>query len=123
MMNRPASSSRCWKRFAPSSNPSVTPPLASTVDMQQDAFLQAIFAAPDDDTPRLVYADWLDEHRDAPRAEFIRLQIELSRLSEDDERHWELKDRESALLEKHRAKWLGGIGKVVSDPQFERGFV
>jgi uncharacterized protein (TIGR02996 family) len=26
------------------------------------AFLQAIMAAPDDDAPRLIYADWLDEH-------------------------------------------------------------
>jgi uncharacterized protein (TIGR02996 family) len=29
---------------------------------QHEAFLRAIFDAPDDDTPRLVYADFLDEH-------------------------------------------------------------
>jgi uncharacterized protein (TIGR02996 family) len=27
----------------------------------ETVFLQAICADPDDDTPRLVYADWLDE--------------------------------------------------------------
>src|SRR5213082_997433 len=34
------------------------------------ALLRAIAAAPDDDTPRLVYADWLDERgtTDADRA-------------------------------------------------------
>ena len=37
-----------------------------------DAFLQAILDAPDDDTPRLVYADWLEEHGQPDRAEFIR---------------------------------------------------
>jgi uncharacterized protein (TIGR02996 family) len=44
------------------------------------ALLAAIREHPDDDTPRLAYADWLDEHGgplDRDRAEFIRLQIEL----------------------------------------------
>ncbi len=45
-------------------------------------FLQAICENPDDDTPRLVYADWLEEHGNAERAEFIRTQIDLSRLPE-----------------------------------------
>lgn len=44
------------------------------------AFLQAIIASPDDDTPRLAAADWLDEHDDPDRAAFIRLQVELARL-------------------------------------------
>jgi uncharacterized protein (TIGR02996 family) len=35
------------------------------------AFLQAILDSPDDDTPRLVYADWLDEHGQTERAEFL----------------------------------------------------
>jgi uncharacterized protein (TIGR02996 family) len=42
----------------------------------QAAFLKAVIAAPDDDLPRLIYADWLDERGD-PRGEFIRCQIEL----------------------------------------------
>lgn len=46
---------------------------------EQEAFTLAIVTDPLDDTPRLVYADWLDEHGDALRAEFIRVQIELSR--------------------------------------------
>lgn len=41
------------------------------------ALLRAILAAPDDDTPRLIYADWLDEHgttdADEARVEYIRL--------------------------------------------------
>ena len=45
-----------------------------------DAFLQAILESPDDDTPRLAYADWLDEHGDPDRAEFLRVQGLLARL-------------------------------------------
>jgi uncharacterized protein (TIGR02996 family) len=47
---------------------------------QADAFLQAICAKPEDDTPRLVYADWLEEQGDTDRAEFIRVQCELEKV-------------------------------------------
>jgi uncharacterized protein (TIGR02996 family) len=47
----------------------------------RDALLRAVVANPDDDAPRLVYADWLDEHGDPDRAEFIRIQIELHHLA------------------------------------------
>ena len=40
--------------------------------------LAEIYAAPDDDAPRLVYADWLQERGD-PRGEFIALQLERAR--------------------------------------------
>lgn len=43
------------------------------------ALLAAIIAHPAEDTPRLVYADWLDENGQHERAEFIRVQVELSR--------------------------------------------
>ena len=59
------------------------------------AFLQAIIAAPEDDGLRLVYADWLDEQgseADSARAQFIRLQIEASRLSANEERLFTLAD-------------------------------
>lgn len=42
--------------------------------------VQAIRAAPSDDSIRLVYADWLEEHDQTAQAAFIRTQIELSRL-------------------------------------------
>ena len=37
-----------------------------------EAFVRAIAEHPDDDAPRLVYADWLEEHGQPERAEFIR---------------------------------------------------
>ncbi len=39
------------------------------------ALLAAIHAAPREDTPRLVYADWLQEHGQEEYAEFIRLSL------------------------------------------------
>ncbi|MCI0705285.1 MAG: TIGR02996 domain-containing protein [Planctomycetia bacterium] len=47
--------------------------------MQYDddiAFQRAILANPGDTTLKLVYADWLQE-RDDPRAEYVRLQVQL----------------------------------------------
>ncbi len=41
----------------------------------RESFVAAIAAAPEDDLPRLVFADYLDEHGEPERAEFIRLQI------------------------------------------------
>lgn len=42
------------------------------------AFLDDIIAHPADDTPRLVYADWLDDEGRSERAEFIRVQVEVA---------------------------------------------
>jgi uncharacterized protein (TIGR02996 family) len=46
---------------------------------QDEAFIQAILADPDDEATRLVYADWLDE-RDDPRGKYLRLQAQLATL-------------------------------------------
>lgn len=48
-----------------------------TTTTDESALLAAIAAHPDEDTPRLMYADWLDENDQPERAEFIRLQIAL----------------------------------------------
>ena len=44
-----------------------------------DALLAAICDQPDEDTPRLAFADWLDENDEPDRAAFVRAQIELAR--------------------------------------------
>jgi uncharacterized protein (TIGR02996 family) len=90
---------------------------------REDAFLQSILANSDDDTPRLVYADWLDDNGRPERAEFIRVQIELARLAEDDPRREGLEERERALLNARQEDWLGAAGRLLSTPEFRRGFV
>jgi uncharacterized protein (TIGR02996 family) len=66
---------------------------------------QAIVSAPDDRGLRAVYADALDEEGDA-RSEFVRLQLELERLGEDDPRRSEMEARVMRLLRTHGAGWL-----------------
>jgi uncharacterized protein (TIGR02996 family) len=46
----------------------------------RDALLNAVIADPDDDTPRLIFADWCDEHGEPDRAEFVRVQCREDRL-------------------------------------------
>ena len=45
--------------------------------MNEAEFIEAICADPDDDAPRLVFSDWLEEHGNIDRAEFIRIQCEI----------------------------------------------
>src|SRR5436190_21672658 len=54
------------------------PQPASRTMAEHPGLLQAILDSPDDDTPRLVYADWLDEQGETLRAEWIRLQCRLA---------------------------------------------
>lgn len=45
------------------------------------AFLDALKANPADDTTRLVYADWLDEHEEAQKAQYLRAVADLTRFA------------------------------------------
>jgi uncharacterized protein (TIGR02996 family) len=93
-----------------------------------EAFLRAITAEPDEDAHRLVYADWLDEHggpAGAARAELIRIQIEHERLTAGDPRREELRRRCLELLDEHRSAWLARLPKLPGGVwhHFWRGFV
>ncbi len=74
--------------------------------MATDAhFLAAISAHPADRLPRLVYADWLDEHDD-PRGELIRLEEETRERVAWDDTLWKLKPRRNELRRQVDADWL-----------------
>jgi uncharacterized protein (TIGR02996 family) len=91
------------------------------------AFLNAICECPEDDTARLVYADWLADHGDSDRGEFIRVQVELDRtppLTEKDERRRKvLLDRHDELLKKYKSAWLAPFMPFAKESSFLRGFV
>ncbi len=87
-----------------------------------DAFMDDICANPDDDTPRLVYADWLDENGEPERAEFIRAQIQAYRMPESEER-WALVARSFELREAHWDEWFGWLRLPEEQFEAERGFV
>ena len=90
-----------------------------------DALLAAILANPDDDTPRLVYADWLQEQGDEERAEFIRVQIELEQCKPNSARHLELRRSAAKLLIRNRNQWLSELPRSIQGARyhFRRGFV
>jgi uncharacterized protein (TIGR02996 family) len=88
-----------------------------------DALLAAIVDAPEDDLPRLAFADWCDEHGHGARAAFIRTQIAAEPLDESDPRRLVLEDRADELLAAHRDEWLGTLGTQTSRRTFRRGFV
>ncbi len=87
-----------------------------------DALLAAVLANPQDDLPRLVYADHLDESAGgySPRAEFIRVQVELAAVNarndglplrdypgSDFTRRLDLERRERELFKAHFRGWFG----------------
>lgn len=85
------------------------------VDRAQ-ALLAEIYAAPDDDGPRSVYADALIERGD-PRGTFIALQLARVR-----DRRPLPSTEEQALLDEHWLAW-GSPSRWSEAVAFERGFV
>jgi uncharacterized protein (TIGR02996 family) len=88
-----------------------------------EAFLQSVIDAPDDDTPRLVYADWLEDHQNPARAEFIRVQCSLDKMAVDDPRWPALRNREQELLQQYGWAWAEEFGWQVSEWVYRRGFI
>jgi uncharacterized protein (TIGR02996 family) len=100
------------------------------------ALLRAIEEAPEDDTPRLAYADWLDEGGDGPvrrlsaaarlaRAEFIRAQCELAALSARRGFSEVLIERQHSLREAYNDDWMSlSPVKLLTDYLCaQRGFI
>jgi uncharacterized protein (TIGR02996 family) len=69
--------------------------------MSEAAFFAAIRAQPEADAPRLVFADWLDEHGQPERAEFIRRHIAWECGAND----YANEERIYDLVEAGRAAW------------------
>ena len=91
-----------------------------------DAFLQDILAHPDDDAPRLIYADWLEERGHASaaaRAEFIRVQCALAKTNRNDRSADDLVRHEARLLMEHGEEWAEPLRELIFAWNFRRGFI
>jgi uncharacterized protein (TIGR02996 family) len=86
------------------------------------AFLFSVCENPEDDTVRLIYADWLEERGD-PRGEFIRVQVELASMTADSPRRRELAFRAHEFLGKHGEEWAAPLCPHVEEWHFRRGFI
>jgi uncharacterized protein (TIGR02996 family) len=69
------------------------------------SFQSAIAETPEDLTPRMVYADWLEEHGD-PRAEYLRLHCELLRGVDRPQRQARLERQAARLGQTLDLEWL-----------------
>lgn len=88
---------------------------------EHDELIRCVCLAPDDDLPRLIYADWCDEQGETERAEFIRVQVEKVQVYQGrpkgimspyvDTHSWkvrfeDLQQRERELLDQHGYDWF-----------------
>jgi len=92
-------------------------------DHQSDEqFIAAIVQTPDDNGLRRRYADWLSGHGN-PLGEFIRVQCQQAECSNSAPESKLLNARAKELFIRHGDQWLGSLGHLGEDWQFERGFV
>jgi uncharacterized protein (TIGR02996 family) len=89
---------------------------------QDEAFLAAIRADPDDDTVRLVYADWLAENGESARAEFIRAECAAHHLPEWSAERDRAEERAAQLFVEHATRWLGKWPEGLDNSLVQRGF-
>ncbi|MDQ3333806.1 MAG: TIGR02996 domain-containing protein [Myxococcota bacterium] len=84
----------------------------STMLETEDSLLAEIYAHPEDDQPRQVYADLLQQRGD-PRGDFIALQLAGDA------------KRAAELLAQYARTWLGPLSRVLylDECVFERGFL
>lgn len=117
-----------------------------TTHPQYLALLEAVLANPADDLPRLVLADWLEEHGQTERAEFIRAQVQIAAwgcsfgqggwnhlCGTDANGYWNcnFRIRADSILEEHWHDWSGRVGTYCGNfhndgavgVTFRRGFV
>jgi uncharacterized protein (TIGR02996 family) len=95
---------------------------------EREALLRAICDNPDDDTLRLVFADWLQEHgdeSDQARAEFIRVQIEADRGTAGGRYRGPYDALSQRLLDQHESEWRVGLTESPGFGwgKFHRGFI
>jgi uncharacterized protein (TIGR02996 family) len=87
--------------------------------------LWACCERPRDDVPRLVLADWLEEHGDAARAEYVRGAVRLAGMKVGHPDYGKLRERVRRLEWEGKDGWLWPLPELFTDvewlPAFERG--
>lgn len=84
------------------------------------ALFQTILESPDDDAPRLIYSDWLEEQGQPERAQFIRVQIAAARTPTYSPAYRKLEAKARRLYQKAWGETLRG---KVMHCELSRGFI
>ena len=79
-----------------------------------EALVYAALASPEDRTPRLVLADWLDESGLTDQAELVRTRCSLATLSADHPDRHALLRRERELRDRHVGDWVEQCGLALT---------
>jgi uncharacterized protein (TIGR02996 family) len=99
---------------------------AVTSQTDRAAFLATIRANPLDDTPRLIFADWLEEQGEPERAAFIRFQCAFPSWDSSHPRFAELLERER-VFDPFKPQWQAELPQFHGVKWwldwFHRGFI
>jgi uncharacterized protein (TIGR02996 family) len=82
-------------------------------------FLAAISAVPEDNAPRLVYADWLDE-QGRPGGDFLRIECELAGVDPAVDHWWSVFIRLQDVSHDLDEDWIAAVSRVPTDQIFAR---
>src|SRR5262249_52808848 len=96
----------------------------------EDAFFEDVREHPDDDAPRLIFADWLEDNGDPDRAEFIRARIYGVRLAGLDSQQADassetFRQRAHVLLRANWKRWAEPLAAFFGSSHFnwpDRGY-
>jgi uncharacterized protein (TIGR02996 family) len=82
------------------------------MNLEEQGLIEAIRADPEDDAPRLVYADWLEDHGRHDPAELLRLQLS---------KEWSMErmQRQRALIDRLRGEWPAWL--AAAGVRYRRG--
>ena len=99
--------------------------VTGSTSSSDEALIADIVAEPDDDRPRLVYADFLQQRGD-PRGELIAIQcaLELARAADEDAKAAKLSSASRKLLDAHELLWVAPARSILPRAmRFRRGFI
>jgi uncharacterized protein (TIGR02996 family) len=105
--------------------PAAQAPKASPTEGQrtEEGLLAEIRDNPEDETARLIYADWLEEHDQPRRAELIRVQVERDRLDLHDPAWVPWQERSRALLAELEEGEVAALRPLVVSYRYARGLI
>jgi uncharacterized protein (TIGR02996 family) len=99
--------------------------VTESTSSSDEALLADVVAEPDDDRPRLVYADYLQQRGD-PRGELIAVQcaLEVARAADEDAKAAKLASAARKLLDAHELVWVAPARSILPRAmKFRRGFI
>jgi uncharacterized protein (TIGR02996 family) len=89
----------------------------------REALATAIADHPREDAPRFAYADWLEEHGQPSRAEFVRLQCQAAQQRPGTVARADALRAAEDLRAEHEADWLGEWASRLVTWEYRRGFI